>query len=128
VTRPRSARPGYSDTLTRIERLREGGGDWPDWRKTVIDSLEELAELGEDVKGLERTVQVDHGRRLERLERETARRLATDQLARRIAHLEDAEKHRGALGHRALHWIVQTTTALALLIIGVLVHKCTGVG
>lgn len=116
--RRRRERPGYSDTLTRIERLREGGGDWPDWRKTVIDGLEELAELGEDMDTLERRLQDDHDRRIEKLEHSRASKTAVDELLRRLAHLEAIDKDRRNIGKQALHWLLRLAAAVLVLYLG----------
>jgi hypothetical protein len=116
--RRRRERPGHSETLTDIKRLGADGGDWPEWRKSVADAITDLYELDEDVEDAWRTIDSELTPRVERLERESAKKSAIDGLNARIKVLEDERKERANFGKRSLHWLLQVGTALLLLLAG----------
>jgi hypothetical protein len=126
LRRTRRSGPGYSDSITNLERARAGAWEWVECRKTVMDGVEEIYQIGEDVRELQRAFDNDHDRRIEKLEQSRAKHSAVEGLAVRIEKLEAKDKERGNLGRRIVHWIIQTTTALALLSAGMLLRHCHG--
>jgi hypothetical protein len=85
--RRKRERPGFSDTLTRIEILRDAG-DWDEWRRSVIESVHNGKRLEDWVDQLED--------RLDGLERDAVRHQGVKIPFARVTTLWEAHNARVA--------------------------------